>query len=409
MKKYRNSVAILLVALLSLSIFYVSQAFSSSDLSDFYIKQTNGNSKFLDTLTLKGDYGLNGHYEEFTITKEGTKYLSELPFFQQLDYWEKDLTTAEIKDLTKKYASFMRGKRFDNQLYNDSTQIIYVDSNYDFSASSGIHDIRLKIDQLNKKTKETISFEAKLPNQGNGGYIDIYDVQLITNELRVITQSSSNNEYGPNMVHEYTFDLEKEKLIDDKSILITEKQTDQYYYELYSLTDLNPTQARSHFIFQSNKVHLEEDAEKSVSNDLYVYNYKTGVLDKLKLPNDLTKQLLQDNGSYYSLAYDENSLYAATIKDENASKTVHMVKYNFENQKITKNHIIQLNSEIYEQNITLYQDKLYLTYRGEEKKPYIKVFDFEDGKSIFEGTIEVKNNNQKIDYNEFYFYPLIGQ
>ena len=412
MKKYRNSIAISLVSLLTLSVFYVSLAFSSSNLPDFYIKQTNGDSTFIDNLTLKADYNVNGFYEEITITKKGAKYRSELPFFEQLDYWEKDEKTTEMKDLTKQYASFMRGKISDYQLYNDSKQIIYVDSNYKFSASRGIHDIGLKIDRLDKKTKGATSFEVKLPNQENNGYIDIYDVQLIMDELRVITEISSEEVYGPQMLHEYTFDLKKEKLIDDQSILKTEKQTDQYYMDLYSLEDINPSQARTHLIFQSNKIQLEEDgSEKPVSNTLYAYNYQTGVLDKLILPSDITKQFLQEDEASYSLGYDQQSLYAATInaENENENKTVDMIKYDLDKQKITKKQTIQLNSKkISEYSLSLYQNKMYLTYKGEERKPSLKVFDFEDGKSVFEGNVEVKNKDQKIDYEQFYIYPVNG-
>ena len=65
MKKYRNSILILLVAVLSISVFYINQAFSSSTLPDFYVKQINGDAKILDTLSLEADYQVGG----FTSTE----------------------------------------------------------------------------------------------------------------------------------------------------------------------------------------------------------------------------------------------------------------------------------------------------------------------------------------------------
>lgn len=406
MKKYRNSILILLVTLLSISVFYINQAFSSSTLPDFYIKQTNGDAKILDTLALEADYQVGGFTETFNVTKEGSTYRSELPFFEQVDYGEKFIETEELKDLADQYSSFMRGKLNSTQLYNDTKQVIFVDSKYDFSTRHGMHNFSLKIDQLNKKTEDTTSFEVNLPNQEHSSYIEILDVQIFMNELLVMIRSNSND--GAEILHEYTINLKKEKLIDDNSILITEQSTDQQDIYIKSLTDTNPTQARTHFTFQIDKtIHTDENSQ-TVSRDLYVYNYKTKKLDKLILPSDLTKQLLQEDDFSFNIAYDQTSLYASAIKDENGKKIVAMVKYDFEDQKVTMDHKIQINSEMTDHNIHVYQNKMILSYKGEEYKPYIKILDFEDGKSIFEGTIETKSNNQKIVYEDLYLYQVIG-
>ncbi|QFK72088.1 hypothetical protein F7984_13020 [Pradoshia sp. D12] len=406
MKKYRNSILILLVAVLSISVFYINQAFSSSTLPDFYVKQINGDAKILDTLSLEADYQVGGFTETFNVTKEGATYRSELPFFEQVDYGEKYLETAELKDLANQYSSFMRGKIYSNQLYNDTNQVIFVDSKYDFSTRHGMHNFSLKIDQLNKKTEDTTSFEVNLPNQEYSSFIEILDVQISTNELFVMTRSNSKD--GTEILQEYTINLKKEKLIDDNSILTTEQSTDQQDIYITSLTDTNPTQARTHFTFQIDKtIHTDENSQ-TVSRDLYVYNYKTKKLDRLTLPSDLTKQLLQEDGSSFNIAYDQTSLYVSAIKDENGKKIVAMVTYDFEKQKITKDHKIQVNSEMFDHNINVYHNKMILTYRGEKNKPYISIFNFEDGKSIFEGTIETKSNDQKIDYMDLYLYQIIG-
>lgn len=408
MKKYRNSIVILLVAVLSLSVFYVNQAFSSSDLPDLYIKQTNGDAKLLETITLEASYEDLTFTEDIEVTKEGSHYRSDLSFFEQLDYWEKRKDTTEMRDLTDQYSSFMRGKNSNTQLYNDTKQMIYVDSNYEFSSDQGMYNFRFKIDQLNKKTEETSTFEVKIPNQGSSNYIEILDIQIIMNELRVMTLSDSMDEDGINQLHEYTVDLKKQKLVDDNSILITEKQTPQKIFYITRLTDINPTQSNPYFLYQLEKTILDEDGEnvQTVNRELYAYNYKTGRSEQVKLPDDLAKLLLQDDAYY--LAYDNRSLYTSTIKEENENKAVNMVKYDLENQKSTNKYTIPLEPNTYEHNMELYQNKMIITYRGELKQPSIKIYNFEDDKSIFEGTIEMKNKDSKVNYKDIHIYQVNG-
>ena len=105
MKKYINSSLILLVVLLSLTVFYVSQATSSSNLPDFYLKQTHGDSKLLNTLALEAAYIDTDFAENFTTTKDGSYYMSETSFFKQVDYWQKTAKTAEMKNLRKQLAT----------------------------------------------------------------------------------------------------------------------------------------------------------------------------------------------------------------------------------------------------------------------------------------------------------------
>jgi hypothetical protein len=409
MKKYRNLTIILLVTLLSLSVFYVNLASSSSNLPDFYIKQTNGDTKLFDTLTLEAIYEDSVFSEEVEITKEGSLYDSELSFFEKLDYWKKRKDTTELKDLTDQYSSFMRGKTSKTQLYIDTNQVIYVDSVFDDSLfNPEIYNFRLKIDQLNKKTEDTNSFEVKIPNLEPTEFIEVLDTQIIMDELRVMTLSNSMNEDEIYKLHEYTIDLKKQKLVDDNSIFITEKPTGQQSYYLEGLNDINPTQANPNFIFQlSNSIIDEEEgSSQTVSSDLYAYNYKTGKTDPLKLPADLMNQLLHAEESY--LAYDNGSLYASNIKADSKNKTVNMIRYDFENQKIAKDYTLPFELSTYEHDIELYQNKIILTYRGDHKQPFIKIYNLEDGKSIFEGTIDMKNKIPEVNYEDFGIYQVNG-
>ena len=399
MKKYRNFILILSVVLLSLSVFYINLAYSTSKLPDFSLKQTNGDAKLLDTLELDAIYNSGDVEEYFTITNKGSHYQSELSYFGQLDYWEKKTETAEMSDLVEHYPSFMRGKRHNNQLYTDANQVIYVDSKFDFSTNGGMYNYRLKISQLDKKTEETNSFEVKLPHQENSNYIDILDVQILMGELRVMILSEDET----TKLHEYTINLEKEKVIDDQSVSETENQNEHY---LSRVMDINPTQNNINFVFRVDQYVSNDEGRQASNSDLLAYNYKTGKLAKLKLPKEVTVQLIQD--SEYQLAYDTSSLYFANVKEENGSKTISMMKYDFENQKITKNHTIQMDKEVLTFPINLYQNNLILTYRDESSKPAVKIINFDNGKSIFEGTVEVKDNNQKVNYDTVYIDRVNG-
>ena len=407
MKKYINSSLILLVVLLSLTVFYVSQATSSSNLPDFHLKQTHGDSKLLDTLALEAAYMDTDYAEYFTTTKDGTHYRSETSFFEQVDYWQKTSKTIEMKSLRKQFPSFMRGKSTDTQLYHDTKQVIYVDITYDYSNNHGYYNFGLKINHLNKKTKDTQTFEVKIPNQENSGYIDVLDVQIIKDELRVVVLSDDEAQ----KINEYTISISKERLIDDTSIFTATNQSDKERYYFSRLMENEPTQTNAHFLFQIDQHTLINGGENSqtINIDFYSYTYKTGKLDKLKLPEDMIKQLL-DAGSY-TIAYDSKSLYLSIFNnDENRTTSIKMIKYNLQNQKITKNHTIKIDSDVIEgsHNIHLYQNNLFLIYTGEESKPEIKIFDFDSGKPVLEASLEVKDHKQKVDYKDISIHEVNG-
>ena len=402
MKKYRNFILILSVVLLSLSGFYINLAYSTSNLPDFYLKQTNGDAKLLDTLELEAIYNSGDLEEYFTITNKGSHYKSELSFFGQLDYWEKKTETAEMNSLFERYPSFMRGKRNDTQLYHDAKQVIYVDSNFDFSINGGMYNYRLKISQLNKETEDTKSFELKLPHQENSNYIDILDVQILMGELRVMILSEDET----TKLHEYTINLEKEKVIADHTILQTDIHTEQQHYNIYRVTDINPTQNNTNFVFQVDKNISNAEGSQTAKIDLYAYNYETGKSDILKVPEKITKQLVQEGE--FQIAYDTSSLYFANIKEENGNNTISMMKYDFEYQKITKNHTIQTEEESIAFPFNLYQNNLILTYRDENSRPAVKIINFDNGESVFEGTVELKDTNQKVNYDNVYIDRVTG-
>ena len=402
MKKYRNFILILSVVLLSLSGFYINLAYSTSKLPDFYLKQTSGDAKLLDNLELETIYNKGDFETYFTITNKGSHYQSELSFFGALDYWEKKTETAEINNLINQYPSFMRGKRNDTQLYHDANQVIYVGIDYDFSSNGGLYNFRLKINQLDKKTKDTKSFEVKLPHQEDSNYIDILDVQFLMGEVRVMILSEDETA----KLHEYTINLKKEKIIADHTILQTDIHTEQQHYYIYRVTDINPTQNNTNFVFQVDKNISNAEGSQTAKIDLYAYNYETGKLDILKVPEEITKQLVQEGE--FQIAYDSSSLYYVNLKEANGNQSISMLKYDFENQKITKNHTLQMEKEMSAFTINLYQNNLILTYRDENSKPAVKIVNFDNGESVFEGTVELKDTNQKVNYDNVYIDRVTG-
>ena len=58
--------------------------------------------------------------------------------------------------------------------------------------------------------------------------------------------------------------------------------------------------------------------------------------------------------------------------------------------------------------INLYQNNLILTYRDENSKPAVKIVNFDNGESVFEGTVELKDTNQKVNYDNVYIDRVTG-
>ena len=108
----------------------------------------------------------------------------------------------------------MRGKFYEGYFFEDDTQIIYAEVDYTNSYNGTLKDLRFSIDTLDKEQKQTNSYTIDVPKQKDIFQMEVFDVQYLYDEVRIIT---SNQQSNPNVteVREYTISLKKNQITDE--------------------------------------------------------------------------------------------------------------------------------------------------------------------------------------------------
>src|SRR5699024_10036673 len=107
MQKYWKTISMMIVMVLGIGTFYIHKAVTASQYPDCTIETVSGDEAEIDNIVLQGRYKRDTIEEMVYITPDGTKYLSEYPYWKQLDM-ERGLPL--FQRLESEYRGFMREK-----------------------------------------------------------------------------------------------------------------------------------------------------------------------------------------------------------------------------------------------------------------------------------------------------------
>lgn len=303
LQKYWKLIVLTIITVFTLAVLYINQTTLSSHLLQFSIKKISGDNKEVESLVLTGDVsdGLY-NFESFRLDNNGTSYSRDQPFFKRLS---DDYQPLEITRLQQNYRNFMRGKDENIYSYYEDKQVLaYGAIQYDFT---GMYDFKFEVAVLDKKTNETVSFNYMIPNRADYAYVEVAGIEMVDENLKMITINDRDDDDLSTEVHVYTFDLKKKKIVDDEVIgkqhLLAQMDIEQEGFiqllhgefsdrEHIIVSDIVTETERIDSVTENEELYDEEfDYKEHVKDQKIIkYNLNTKTTDKIDLPKEVVKK-----------------------------------------------------------------------------------------------------------------------
>jgi hypothetical protein len=206
-KRYLITIIIGVIAVTGMSSYYVFRALD--EYPQYKIVTTLGDSSAADQVVLSGDYRGRIRTEYMEVSSKGSNYQSDRSFIDRhLNSYDWFYEDAEIAPLVKEYRNFMRGKTNKSSFYQDEEWLIYAMPQLDRTDTKG-GTLTVQVDALHLESGVTRTFKTQLESYARGHWSYLADVQLIGNELHLLT-GLFFDEY---QFKDYIIDLEDETFI----------------------------------------------------------------------------------------------------------------------------------------------------------------------------------------------------
>lgn len=406
MKKYWILIVISVVMIASIGTFYIQSVFAANNKPAFTIEKVNGDEKEIASLLMTGFYynELDFLGEELEISLEGTKYLEDSSFFERI---EGIYGSHQIKQLQKDHRNFMRGKYYGiNSYFENEGFLAYADVSYNnpYTVSS---EFQFSIAVLDKQTNKTTSFDHLVPNGGDFWYLDVMKVQMVDDQLKVLTRNNLREDDDDEEIHLYTFDIAKEALVNDE-VILSLKDIGYGYINIMML-DVDDPKIESEYIafikqtITNTEVEREdyfETVEEVSKEELIAYDLPSNTSKVISLDS------LAEHG--YPEYLDEQNVYFTDIYEDGVLK---VAVYDIESEQIIDSFDVELPNSTGEvgENIRFNDGKLYIvdSYTDFETSAFVTVVHLENGEILFEGEITPKDQKGTVDKVRLDIYGIL--
>lgn len=387
MRRYWPSITLVTIILLVLGTFYLQSTFANSSNPSFHFSNISGNEEELESLVIHGTYPNDGMYERVKISKDETVYTSESILRNYLS------THPEINRLQKEYRSFMRGKNHDlHFFFEDEGYVAYADVRVEYNFQ-GPTDYTFVIDVMDKTVDERIKMDINVPNQDRFSYIWVQDVYVDNNKLQLVTENELLGSNGTEM-YVYTFDLEKEKLIADNTLIEYSNNQPNTHTFISIINDQQKLSKETQLVFiKETRSYADEgmETDNHSVHSLYTYDYVTNELKELVLLEEISSLM-----EPFNLIKAGNIVYVTTNKEDE----LQVLGYNVDSEEIEVNQTFDLSqTEESYPFIGVVDGKLYIItvdYSENEHGPLkdmkLLIANVDTMEVLYEGRIEFDNN-----------------
>lgn len=404
MKKYWKLVFTVIVILLSIATFYVNAALSAEEHLAFEIKTVSGDAGEIKGLVLDGYYeNTNSNVSNnLTITTEGSTYMSYT--FLDLLIGQQDVM---IKELQEEYRSFMRGKTEGINLFSEDDQYLaYANVRYKMDSMRS-SDFKFDVSVLNKKDGDTNAFTLEAPNSESLDHMFVESVQMIGNELSIITQNSirENDEYHDEQ-HIYTINLDNQTISNHEELYKAAQENNMYTN--VQVIETNPTKANERIIFSRTEEEMMEDTESTITmegdrnQEIISYNLVTKERETIDVPelNLVENQLSFFEGStLYFIKVEEQKLVVTpySLVDDQVGQAINL-PLSSDNEGELQDPLIKVNNgKIYAVGAEMNKDI----------EADVVVADLKTGETLFEGQIALKDSSDEMESYELWFHEIV--
>ena len=400
MKKYWKFTSIIAVIVLSIGTFYVNSAMSAKQYPDFVINKKSGNAEEIKSLMLEGGYhegnSMNYTNNHLKITHDSSDYRNGSSLI--------DLVIGHpapmIQELQDEYRNFMRGKENLDSFFENNKILAYADVKYKIGSSTS-RDFKFAISVLDKEDDNATSFTIKVPDSSVVEYLYVEDVQVIDNELKIITHNyTSENEKYFNEKHIYTLDISTGVIKNNETIFSIPDQNDKHIDARLIKTNLKKANENLIFLINQSEIihHEESDMEGETSRELISYNLKTKEQKVIELPESLKEHQMS--------FFEDSTIYFSKLSEKNLIVTTFSIVDNQMKEFTTpiSNEENNMESAI----IVVKDGKLYVTTQltNLTTKASVAVFDEKTGETLYEGEVERKNPPKNREEFELYIYEM---
>lgn len=392
MRKYWKFTAIIVVIVLSIGTFYVSTSTSAEQYPEFVIQTLDGNAEEIEPLVLEGSYtdtsSMNYVSTNLKITSEGSIYNSRSFLDQVIGQ-----PPTVIKALQEEYRTFMRGKTSWVDLYFENSQFLaYVDVNYKMGSLRS-SDFKFDISLLNKEDDNINSFKLEVPKERELEHIIVEDVQMVEDELYIITQNMMrNNDDSYDEKHIYRIDIANQKISNHEAII--QVPTGQVNtYTNVRLIGTSPTKANEHLIIVKTEEKVVEETESTrvedIKQEIISYNIATKEKERINVP-DL--RLKENQLSFF----DGSTIYFTKLDGQELVVT----PYSLVDDQVGQVFSIQLSSETDNVQVPLITVKYGKLYAAASRKSStvnadVIVADVKTGETLFKGQLALENSSEE--------------
>lgn len=398
MRKYSKLIGLVILIVCTIAIFYTTLSLNIKQLPQFQIHTISGNEDEVDPVIVHGWFGTNVYNEDrFKLEDGQTMYARNSSFISQTDHFYNE---QALIDLQTSYRNFMRGKGYDlNNFYENDEHIAYGSTDYDYSRGG---DYKFEIEVLNKDTKEVVTaLTAAIPNRNDYWSIQLVHVQLINDELKLVTVNDFTHKSKLQEARLYTFDLNEEKLVSDEQIYeLKRNQNNDSHGEMTMLHKENIDSSEVALYVERTDLTLQDKEIESYSEEVsekrvIIYDLVDKSIEQIDLREDL------DTGGtpFY---FDDKSLYFGTsLINQLVIKT-----YNIKEQKIEEQLTVNTNEASIEHHSIIQakvdNGKLYYTpiYSSESQtEPSIVIIDLKEMETVYQGYLRLQD--EKINTNTY--------
>lgn len=407
MRKYWKFISILVVIMLSIGTFYVKSVTSEVNHPEFVIKTQSGDAKEIEPLKLMGYYS---DTSSMNYTSTNLKISSEGSTYERRTFLDQVIgePPAVIKEYQENYRSFMRGKGLNVDSFFENDQVLaYADVDYK-TDSFYSRDFKFPISILNKEDGSVQSFTVDIPDSEKMDYVYMEDVQMIEDELYLVTNNMVRNPEGSfDEKHVYTIDLANQTIRNDEPF----SQVPEGQEGNRIVTDVmrtSPTKASDHIIFLQKEIKVIEDMEsyreEVVKQEVISYNLATKEKESISVSDlPFTIEL-----SFF----DGSSIYFIGLEGQEIVVT----PYHLTDGKASEEYRLQLSGEDEDglgpaPMTTIKDGKLYLSGQQLNPKLNINVADIivanvKTGDILFKGQITLNDPETKNQY-ELYLHEML--
>ncbi len=384
MKKYWKMIVIFFVIVITVGVYYMQLAVASKNDVSFKIETISGDKEEIENLMFQANYQSGDSDRRLYITKDGSTPQIRHSIIAKL---KDPFQTLMFQNYIEEHRNFMRGKvLFPSNFSENETHIIYAAPPNNGQKVIQGNLLTLKIDLLDKKKNDSLSFEVSTTAQASYNFIVVNNIYKENGEIKILATGAPIN--GGEELLLYSVDINNKKLL-SVSILAKEESDKEIKSSLSIFKD-NSKYQNDYFVYMIEKYkdQYEDGGRNTISRQISLYNNKNNAQEELTIPEEMTPDL-------YRLMLREGDIFIPVY----SSDGLQLNRYNIEKKQWEKPLHFNLVSPVNDERepfLQIANGKVYLAESVSNEHLFF-IYDLYTGESLYEGKI-IKENGENTDY-----------